>query len=279
MAACARPVTRWWCSRRRRASRSPARRCARRCAPAATGRRWCRRRSPAIDPPPRPIRCARSSSCSLTGWATGPTRPTAAAPPTRPRPRRTSTRWRRAAPAGCCGRSGPGRAPSSEVAHWAMLGYRPDEFPGRAVLEALGHGRAVGAGRGAGLRRPAPGRATGGALWATGRAGADDAEDARALLGALPAVRAGGLTLRLEPARPAGRGRAGRRRRRHDGVTDSDPFFRDRHPVMRPRPLVAGGRRDGARGRALEPAGRATAWRAIRSTGRARARRGRRWGW
>ena len=27
---------------------------------------------------------------------------------------------------------GPGRAPSSEVAHWSMLGYRPDEFPGRA---------------------------------------------------------------------------------------------------------------------------------------------------
>ena len=30
---------------------------------------------------------------------------------------------------------GPGRAPSSEVAHWSLLGYRPDEFPGRAVLE------------------------------------------------------------------------------------------------------------------------------------------------
>jgi 2,3-bisphosphoglycerate-independent phosphoglycerate mutase len=29
---------------------------------------------------------------------------------------------------------GPGRAPSSEVAHWSMLGYRPDEFPGRAVF-------------------------------------------------------------------------------------------------------------------------------------------------
>src|SRR5256884_2274751 len=38
---------------------------------------------------------------------------------------------------------GPGRAPSSEVAHWSMLGYRPDEFPGRAVFEALGRGQAV----------------------------------------------------------------------------------------------------------------------------------------
>src|SRR5712691_11268104 len=35
---------------------------------------------------------------------------------------------------------GPGRAPSSEVAHWSMLGYRHDEFPGRAVFEALGRG-------------------------------------------------------------------------------------------------------------------------------------------
>src|SRR5205085_12315731 len=33
---------------------------------------------------------------------------------------------------------GPGRAPSSEVAHWSMLGYRP---PGE--LEALGRGQEV----------------------------------------------------------------------------------------------------------------------------------------
>jgi 2,3-bisphosphoglycerate-independent phosphoglycerate mutase len=38
---------------------------------------------------------------------------------------------------------GPGRAPSSEVAHWSMLGYRPDEFAGRAVFEALGRGQDV----------------------------------------------------------------------------------------------------------------------------------------
>jgi 2,3-bisphosphoglycerate-independent phosphoglycerate mutase len=48
--------------------------------------------------------------------------------------------------AGSCGvlyAVGPGRAPSSEVAHWSMLGYRPDEFPGRAVFEALGRGQDV----------------------------------------------------------------------------------------------------------------------------------------
>ena len=38
---------------------------------------------------------------------------------------------------------GPGRAPSSEVAHWSMLGYRPEEFPGRAVFEAVGRGQDV----------------------------------------------------------------------------------------------------------------------------------------
>ena len=48
--------------------------------------------------------------------------------------------------AGSCGvlyAIGPGRAPSSEVAHWSMLGYRPEEFPGRAVFEALGRGQEV----------------------------------------------------------------------------------------------------------------------------------------
>src|SRR6266576_2228316 len=52
----------------------------------------------------------------------------------------------RLAARGSCGvlyAVGPGRAPSSEVAHWSLLGYRPDEFPGRAVFEALGRGQEV----------------------------------------------------------------------------------------------------------------------------------------
>src|SRR5215203_1830072 len=78
---------------------------------------------------------------------------------------------------------GPGRAPSSEVAHWSMLGYRPDEFPGRAVLEGLGarqeadpsHVFAFAA------LRPAERREDG--LWLIGRPryGEDD-EEARTLL-------------------------------------------------------------------------------------------------
>src|SRR5213592_3713975 len=63
---------------------------------------------------------------------------------------------------------GPGRAPSSEVAHWSMLGYRPDEFPGRAIFEAYGRGRHVGdeVFAYAALR---PGEARDGQLWLTGR--------------------------------------------------------------------------------------------------------------
>src|SRR2546426_5937839 len=52
----------------------------------------------------------------------------------------------RLAAAGSCGvlyAVGPGRAPSSEGAHWSLLGYRPHEFPRRAVFEALGRGQAV----------------------------------------------------------------------------------------------------------------------------------------
>src|SRR3954469_11304370 len=74
---------------------------------------------------------------------------------------------------------GPGRAPSSEVAHWSMLGYRPDEFPGRAVFEALGHGQEVSdehAFAYAALR-PAERREDG--LWLTGRPRyGEDEEDA-----------------------------------------------------------------------------------------------------
>lgn len=144
------------------------------------------------------------------------------------------------AAAGSCGLLhplGPGRAPSSEVAHWAMLGYAPDEFPGRAVLEALGHGQPVAPGEVLAHAALRPSELRDGALWLTGRAGPDDAGDARRLLGSLGRVRIGGLDLALSPTAPGEailRVRGGG----HDGVTDSDPFVRDRFPVLRPRPTV-----------------------------------------
>src|ERR671911_1314678 len=69
---------------------------------------------------------------------------------------------------------GPGRAPSSEVAHWSMLGYRPDEFPGRAVFEALGRGQEVSAEHvfAYAALRPAERRADG--WWLTGRPDPDN---------------------------------------------------------------------------------------------------------
>src|SRR5438874_7988653 len=82
--------------------------------------------------------------------------------------------------AGSCGvlyAIGPGRAPSSEVAHWSMFGYRSDEFPGRAVFEALGRGQDVSTDHvfAYAALRPAERRADG--WWLTGRPDPDSAAE------------------------------------------------------------------------------------------------------
>jgi 2,3-bisphosphoglycerate-independent phosphoglycerate mutase len=133
---------------------------------------------------------------------------------------------------------GPGRAPSSEVAHWTMLGYRPDEFPGRAVFEALGRGQEVSDEHvfAYAALRPAERRADG--WWLTGRPDPErDAEYAAQLVDRCDAIEIDGLTFSLEHVwrgesvlRIAGGA--------DERVTDTDAFFRDRHPVLRPRPLV-----------------------------------------
>jgi len=133
---------------------------------------------------------------------------------------------------------GPGRAPSSEVAHWAMLGYRPDEFPGRAVYEALGRGQEVSDEHvfAYAALRPAERRDDG--WWLTGRPDPErDAEQAVGLVERCDGIEIDGLTFSLEHVwrgesvlRIAGGA--------DERVTDTDAFFRDRHPVLRPRPLV-----------------------------------------
>jgi 2,3-bisphosphoglycerate-independent phosphoglycerate mutase len=133
---------------------------------------------------------------------------------------------------------GPGRAPSSEVAHWAMLGYRPDEFPGRAVFEALGRGQEVDTDHvfAYAALRPAERRADG--WWLTGRPDPDrDAELAAGLVARCDGIEIDGLAFSLEHV---WRGESVLRigGGADERVTDTDAFFRDRHPVLRPRALI-----------------------------------------
>jgi 2,3-bisphosphoglycerate-independent phosphoglycerate mutase len=133
---------------------------------------------------------------------------------------------------------GPGRAPSSEVAHWSMLGYRPHEFPGRAVFEALGRGQDVSADDvfAYAALRPAERRDDG--WWLTGRPDPDrDAADAEALVARCDDITVDGLHFSLSHV---WRGEAVLRISggADERVTDSDSFFRDRYPVLRPQPAA-----------------------------------------
>src|SRR2546421_5386177 len=133
---------------------------------------------------------------------------------------------------------GPGRAPSSEVAHWSMLGYRPDEFPGRAVFEALGRGQDVSAEQvfAYAALRPAERRDDG--WWLTGRPDPErDADEAAELVARCDGITVDGLTFSLSHV---WRGEAVLRISggADERVTDSDAFFRDRHPGLRPQAVV-----------------------------------------
>jgi len=132
---------------------------------------------------------------------------------------------------------GPGGAPSSEVAHWSMFGYREDEFPGRAVLEALGAGQDVDPTDVFAFAALRPTEQRNGELWLTGRPRREDEDDARALVERFADVEIDRFHFRLEHL---GRGEAILRisGRGDDRITDTDAFFRDRHPVLRPQPLV-----------------------------------------
>jgi 2,3-bisphosphoglycerate-independent phosphoglycerate mutase len=133
---------------------------------------------------------------------------------------------------------GPGRAPSSEVAHWAMLGYRPGEFPGRAVLEALGAGQDVSQADVFVFAALRPAEERDGALWLTGRPRrGEDEEEAAALVERCADIEVDGLRFTLSHV---GRGEAILRIAggADERVTDTDAFFRDRYPVLRPQPLA-----------------------------------------
>jgi 2,3-bisphosphoglycerate-independent phosphoglycerate mutase len=147
----------------------------------------------------------------------------------------------RLAAAGSCGvlyAVGPGRAPSSEVAHWSMLGYRPDEFPGRAVFEALGRGQEVSEEHvfAYAALRPAERRDDG--WWLTGRPDPQrDADEAERLVDRCDGIEVDGLGFSLSHV---WRGEAVLRISggADERVTDTDAFFRAWHPMLRPQPLV-----------------------------------------
>jgi 2,3-bisphosphoglycerate-independent phosphoglycerate mutase len=133
---------------------------------------------------------------------------------------------------------GPGRAPSSERAHWAILGYRPEEFPGRAVFEAIGVGQDVDPEDVFAYAALRPADVRDGELWLTGRPRyGEDEQEARALVEACDGIEVDGLRFSLAQTR---RGEAVLRVAggADDRVTDTDAFFRDRHPVLRPLALV-----------------------------------------
>jgi 2,3-bisphosphoglycerate-independent phosphoglycerate mutase len=130
---------------------------------------------------------------------------------------------------------GWGRAPTSELAHWAMFGFAGVPFPGRAVLEALGAGLPVvpnTAVAHAALRTSCRERDL---LWITGRAGRADESDAAALLAELEPVLAP-LEVRLQPLGGGGEALLTSPAHANADVTDSDPFFETLHPWLRPLP-------------------------------------------
>lgn len=144
---------------------------------------------------------------------------------------------------GCSGWHLPfgwGAAPASELAHWAMFGFASVPFPGRAVLEAAGAGIEIPVSTAVTHAALRTSDVRDGQVWITGRVAGDDGDDASALLAALAPVCA------LHRARMLPLGGRGESLLVLDGlpagaVTDSDPFFEDRHPWLRVRACRAGG--------------------------------------
>jgi 2,3-bisphosphoglycerate-independent phosphoglycerate mutase len=133
---------------------------------------------------------------------------------------------------------GWGRAPSSELAHWAMFGFAEVPFPGRAVLEALGAGVSVPLDTAVTHAALRTSWEMYGRVWITGRVapGDDgDATDAKALLAELaPVLRR--HAAELYPLGGGGEALLVLSGHSSGALTDSDPFFEDRHPWLRVLP-------------------------------------------
>lgn len=132
---------------------------------------------------------------------------------------------------------GPGRVPSSELAHFAFFGYPPELFPGRAVLEGLGRDREVpeGAIVGFAALRSVVRRDDGFSVTGWYR----EAEDAEGipLMAEVGAYEAEGVALRLDYL-DRGEALVFLAGEASEEVTDSDPFFHTGHSVIAVQPLA-----------------------------------------
>lgn len=133
---------------------------------------------------------------------------------------------------------GPGRATASERSHWAMFGYGNRPFCGRSVLEALGAGQPVAEDAVVVQASLRTSTVRDGRVWITGRAARADADDARALLTAVGSHHHEGIGFTLDalPVGPTGDAVVRLHGDAVPDVTDSDPFFEDWHPWLRPLP-------------------------------------------
>ena len=140
-----------------------------------------------------------------------------------------------------------------------MLGYRPDEFPGRAVFEALGRGQEVSDEHvfAYAALRPAERRDDG--WWLTGRPDPGrDAELAEELVERCDGIEVDGLTFSLAHV---WRGEAVLRISggADERVTDTDAFFRAWHPAAAAAAARARGRAHGGGLRGVDARGDAPA--------------------
>lgn len=133
---------------------------------------------------------------------------------------------------------GPGRTPSSELVHFRLFGYDGFRFPGRAVLEALGHDLPLEPGDAVSYLAVRRVRVENGVIRITGGYG-EDVADAAAIYADLAQWRdpASGYRFQVYDLHKKGEAilviRQGDARRPPCGdVTDSDPFFFTDLPML-----------------------------------------------
>lgn len=134
---------------------------------------------------------------------------------------------------------GPGRAPSSEVAHWAMFGFSEVPFVGRALLEARGYNVEPPPGSLVLYSALRPSVEHDGKIWITGRTPIAESQVATELLAEMLHQQVGPYTITMHPLEQRGRGECIVTVEGPVGlITDTDPFFEHLHPYAAPLGLA-----------------------------------------